>query len=222
MWEMVFRPGWRPPKPGSPVSFSGPQRVQLEKVGFREDGSELPETDAQQENGVVVVGFLQGAGNGGGGSIREDCPGGTRFLFQSEGQHLVLRVTVSGMSNGLAWEEVDESPDYRVHVAEARRAKEWETRDEEGRKPSSEGTGEPWERWGAGQWFLEGPSGCLGERLGGLSGSQVGPCTGWRLRGSGDNCIMLSNCYILSLKLKAQDALLRGENPLKQFACSQL
>lgn len=79
------------------------------------------------------------------------------------------------MSNGLAWEEADESPDYRVHVAEARRAKEWETQDEEGRKPSSEGTGEPWERWGAGQWFLEGPSGCLGERLGGLSGSQVGP-----------------------------------------------
>lgn len=35
-----------------------------------------------------------------------------RFLFESEGQHLVLRVRVPGMSKGLAWEEADESPDH--------------------------------------------------------------------------------------------------------------
>lgn len=35
-------------------------------------------------------------------------------------------------------------------------------------------------------------------------------------------CIMLRNCYILSPQFRAQDAFLRGENPLKQSAYSQL
>lgn len=59
------------------------------------------------------------------------------------------------MSQGLAQEEADESPGDRESVW--LKQGERETREEGGGRPSSEGTGEPWERLGAREWFSGAP-----------------------------------------------------------------